>query len=102
MRFYRGMRRNIDNLRQGVPSSGYSIVSVDLRCLVSVVAEYYFTSGVVVPRMIRLHTIAIAVIPPAITITRLEMNIRDTLARGTIAITTLLRSLLQRENVGGL
>jgi len=101
------MRRNIDNLRQGVPSSGYSIVSVDLRCLASVAAEYYFTSGVVVPRMIHLRTIAIAVIPPVITIAHLEMpipiemNIRDTLARGMIAITTPLRPL-QRENVGRL
>jgi hypothetical protein len=56
---------------------------------------------VVVPCMIRLHTIA--VIPPVITITRLETNIRDTLARGMIAMATPLRPHpLQPEIIDGL
>jgi len=60
----------------------------------------------VVLRMIRLHTIA--VILPAITITHLEMpirigmDIRDTLARGMIAMATPLPPHLQREIIGGL
>lgn len=54
------------------------------------------TSGVGVPRMISLHTIA--VIQPVITITHLEMlvrlaiNIRGILARGMIAFMTLLQT----------
>ena len=86
-----------------MPSSDYSIVGVGLRRLSSGKAEYI--TGVVV-RMIRPHTIA--VIPPAITITHLEMpihigmNIRDTLVRGMIAMATLLRPHpLQREIIGG-
>ena len=105
MRFRPDIRCKIYDPRQGVSSSDYSIVSVDLRRLPSVNAEY-ITSDVVVPSMIRLHTIA--VIPPVITITHLEMpihietNIRDTLARGMIAMATPLRPHPQCEIIDGL
>lgn len=90
---------------QGVPSSDHSIVGVDLRRAASLKAEY-ITSGVVVPRMIRLHTIA-DMAPVNITThlemaIHIEMNIRDTAAQGMTAIMRPLRPHLQREIIGGL